>query len=774
MKKSLQPQSFRYSTQLVTMASAVAVATSVMVAPASAQESMDSPVPVDSFRLEETLTTATRRTESIQNVAVSVTSLGKELKEASLRRLDDIQSFTPNVYLRPHPSAPGGLSVAIRGVSSSEYDKSFDPAIGVIMDGLVLGTASGSMLQNFDTKRIEVLRGPQGTLFGKNTTGGVINVIRGDVTQEFGLDASVTIGERGRQDFKGVLNLPVVEDKLGIKLFGSSIQDDGFVRNVTLGEDVGGDDFQSLGFTTLWTPTDKFNVKFHYENFQDGSDIGVYANGNGPHVDQGSLACTLEGGLFPVACQASDPQSDEDHVTSPRKGENDSETEFYILTANWDLDNFLLTSITGYQDKDEHYLNSFDGSPADFVYLDYFNKWEQFSQELRVTSQFSEEVEFIAGLYYWDVKYEQFWDVGRLHFLLDQIGAIVPGMPGGAGFNPNTLATNGQEQETTSIAAFFSGDWNINDQWTITAGVRWTEEEKDFLGGDGSIFYTGGVDARPSIAPNYKAFDDKWSEVSPKIGFRFQPNDDMMVFGSYTEGFKSGGFFGRQANFTDVDVQYEPEYVSTYELGLKSEWLDGRLIFNPTIFLNEYDDKQETFLVGIDTSNVATIVANASSLDIFGVELEVLFQATEAWNLRASYGYLDAEYNDFNADINGDTFVTDNSGLTARNTPENSFGLTSTYVINCGNGDLSFMGSYRWRDEVFTLLDNKEESRLDSIENVDATISYIWDDGKYRISAYGRNITDEREGRYAEISQLVGFYSWNAPATYGIEFAVSL
>lgn len=745
--------------------SAMAFAIATAVSPGAVAQQKDS-----TLALEEVMVTARKREESIQDIPVSVTSIGKELKEASIRRLDDIQSFTPNVYLRPHGAAPGGLSVAIRGVSSSEYDKSFDPAISVIMDGMFIGTASGSMLSNFDTQRIEVLRGPQGTLFGKNTTGGVINVIRGAVTQEWGGDFSATVGEDGREDFKGVLNVPVIDDKLGVKLFGNSINSDGAIKNKTLNDDAAGEDYQTYGFASLWTPTENIDLKFHYENYQDDSETGAYRNENGSWVDKGALACGLEGVLWPVGCKDSDPDSDRDNVTGARKNTGDSETDMYILTANWDIDSMLLTSITAYRDVDEHYLNNFDPSPADFLYLDYFNDWEQFSQELRVTSQFSDTFEFVAGLYYWDVQYEQSWDVGRLYYNLDRIGAIT-GVPGGAGFNEDTLSFNGQKQDTTSYAAYFSSDWHINEQWTINAGLRYTYEEKDFSGGDGGIFYQAGD---PPPTPNYKDFDDDWDEWSPKIGFQYQYNDDAMVFGSYSEGFKSGGFFGRQANFTDVDARYDPEYVDSWELGLKSEWMDGRLIFNPTVFYNSYDDKQESILIGIDVTNVATVVRNASTLDIWGFEIEAVFQATEAWNIRASYGYIDAEYDDFFADLNGDGIETDNSDLTPRDTPENSFGLVNTYTIPVGNGTLSAMAAFRWRDEVYTLADNKEESHLDDITNLDMTVSYTWGDVRtYTLSAYGRNITDEREGQYAEISQLTGWSSWNQGENYGVEFSVS-
>ena len=157
------------------------------------------------------------------------------------------------------------------------------------------------------------------------------------------------------------------------------------------------------------------------------------------------------------------------------------------------------------------------------------------------------------------------------------------------------------------------------------------------------------------------------------------------------------------------------------------------------------------------------------------LELELLFQATENWNIRASYGYLDAEYDDFLADINGDGVITDNSDLTPRNTPENSWGLTTSYTIPMGSGALSASAAYRYRDKVYTLADNKPESKLDSITNLDATISYSWgEDGSYRLSAFGRNITDEREGQYAEIGGLTGWYAWNRPASYGVEFAISM
>ncbi|MEM7000174.1 MAG: TonB-dependent receptor, partial [Pseudomonadota bacterium] len=617
--------------------------------------------------IEEIVVTARKRAESIQDVPVAVSSIDKELKQANVRRLEDIQNFSPNLIIGRTPGIASGAAISIRGVSSSESDKSFDPAIGVMMDGMFLGTSSGVLLQNFDIERIEVLRGPQGTLFGKNTTGGIINVIRGVVTKEWGADISATAGDFGRQDFKAVVNMPL-GDNAGLKLFGASIESDGYIKNRTLGRDVGGDDIQTYGFAALWEPTENLDIKIHYEKFLDDSEQGAYHNRNTP----AELTCTLE--LIGLSAGANGcvgtTLDDEDHNSANGTNDSDNEYDTFIATLNYDLGDFLLTYIGTSRDMDEENNQHFDGAEADLLDMRFFNDWHQQSHELRVTSQFSDEFEFVAGLYYWDVDYEQRWDVGHLHYQLSRLG-VVP-IP----LTPTTLSSNGQEQSTKSSAAFISADWHFAESWTLNAGMRWTKEEKDFIGGNGGVFYDPAVgDAIPALLTPAE-FNDEWTEVTPKLGLRYQPNDNLMVYGSYSEGFKSGGFFGRQANF-NIDPTYDPEYVDNYEVGFKSTLMEGRMILNGAVFLSDYEDKQESILVPVNLANVATVVRNAAVLELFGAELEMMFQINEAWFVRASYGYIDAEYDEYNADLNGDGIITDNSGLTSRRTPENTFGLTT-------------------------------------------------------------------------------------------------
>ncbi len=726
---------------------------------------MLSPVAVaETAVIEEIVVTARKRSESIQDVPVAVSAIDKELKQANVRRLEDIQNFSPNLIIGRTPGIASGAAISIRGVSSSESDKSFDPAIGVMMDGMFLGTSSGVLLQNFDIERIEVLRGPQGTLFGKNTTGGIINVIRGTVTKEWGADISATAGENGRQDVKAVVNMPLGETA-GLKVFAANIESDGYIYNRTLRRDVGGDDIQTYGFAALWEPTEDLDIKIHYEKFLDDSEQGAYHNRNAP----AELTCVLElTGLSAGAngCLAT-TLDDEDHNSANGTNDSDNEYDTFIATINYDFGPFLLTYIGTSRDMDEENNQHFDGAEADLLNMRFFNDWDQSSHELRVTSQFADNFEFVAGLYYWDVDYEQRWDVGHLHYQLSRLGVIpIP-------LSPTTLSSNGQEQSTESTAVFFSADWHLSEAWTLNAGARWTKEEKDFLGGNGGVFYDPAAgDPIPGLLTPVP-FSDEWTEVTPKIGLRYQPSDELMVYGSYSEGFKSGGFFGRQANF-NIDPTYDPEYVDNFELGFKSTLLGGRMILNGALFLSDYEDKQESILVPINLANVATVVRNAAVLELFGAELEMMFQINENWFVRASYGYIDAEYDEYFADINGDGIATDNSGLTSRRTPENTFGLTTNYTVPLGAGEFSAQLSYRWIDEQETVADNSRNG-LDSIEDLSATVSYIWgDNGRYRATLFGRNMTDERQAAGPFIGGLTNAWAWNEPANYGFEISVSL
>ena len=756
--------------KLVAVACSAVIAASLQSAPSAAQNRV---------ALEEVIVTATRRDESLQDIAVSVSAIDAELGQATVRRLDDLQTFSPNLYIRRSPGIGSGASITIRGIGTQDVDKTLDPAIGVMMDGVFLGTSSGVLMQNFDVQRIEVLRGPQGTLFGKNTTGGLINIIRGDVTMEWGGDFIVTLDEHGREDVKGVVNIPIIDEKLGVKLFGAQIKSDGFVYNTTLNEDVGGDDVQNYGFAAHWRPTDQFDIKLHYEKTKDESDQGAYVNRN----VQTDWTCSIY-----QQC-VTNTADNEDQNSSNTRNFSDNEYDTTILTANYDFGNMVLTYIGATRDMDEQNMQAFDASPADFLDMNYFNEWDQESHELRLTSNFDGPFNFVAGLYSFEVDYEQYWDVYHLHWGYNQV--LLP-LLGGYLFpdvtTPTSAKTQGQRQQTDSFAAFISADWTINDRWSVNVGGRYTEEEKDFSGDDGSLGYDPAAgDSRPTGHATWDKADE-WKEFTPSASLRYRMSDDIMLWASYAKGFKSGGFFGRQADFQgNLDVTFQPEFVNNIELGFKSTLLDGAMTLNAAYFFNDYEDKQESVLVPVGIANVATIVRNAATEEISGIEIDLNWQITERWFLRANYGYLDAKYEDFIADIDGGTVIepTDNSYLRPRNTPENSFGINTTYTLNVGPGKLQGVLAYRYRDSIEVDLVSQVPAKpvspadsggigsMDSIYDVSAQLSYMFSDDRYRVTVYGKNLTNERELLGQTIGGIATRGYWNDPRTYGVEFAVS-
>jgi len=719
----------------------------------------------EGYVLEEVMVTARKRSESIQDVPLSVTAIARELKQSTIRNLKDISGFAPNVSIEPITGAPGASSISIRGVSYQEIDKTFDPSIGVIIDGVYLGSSVGTFINNFDIDRIEVLRGPQGTLFGKNTIGGVVNIVSSKPTMEWGGKVGVTYGSDGREDYKLVANAPIIEDKLGVKVFGASLSSDGHIHNATIDQSAGGQDFGNYGVSFLATPTEDLSIQLTVEHGDEKSDLGAFANGN----DFSNLVCLAGLGVVPLAnpvswgpeaCADFDGGSGESSVSTNERNRNDSELDAMSLEVNWDLGDFSLTSITSSRDSKEAHQSEYDGSSAEFFTQHMNQSFEQLSQEFRITSQFSETFEFVAGLYYFNTDYSVLRRSLHLNdFFAYNLLGVVP-------VDLDLIGYNKQSQETTSYAAFYSGDWHMTDKLTLTTGVRYTVEEKDFVG------YTDQI--LPAFLGTPTDFEttelsDDWNEVSPKVGLSYALNEDLMFFGSYTEGFKSGGFFGRNQDFENTS-SYEPEYVSTFEMGMKSEWMDGRVKFNATAFYSEYDEKQEEVIVTPDPSDpsyVLTVVLNASTVVMQGLELEFSAQVNENWFVRSSYGYNDVFYDSFFADLNGDGTDTDNSALKLRNAPENTFSVGTTYFQTVGEVDLAYNLNYRWKDDVESLVSNDPRGQQKAIGNVDASIDMKYQN--FNVSVFGRNLTDEIASRAISISTLATFKQYQQGKNYGIE-----
>ena len=731
--------------------------------------------------IEEVIVTARKREESVQDVPVAITAFSSELRESQIRKLSDLNGFAPNVIIADAGGArPGGAAIQIRGVSAAEVvDKSHDSPIAVSIDGVFLGTTTGRNIPNFDLERVEILRGPQGTLFGKNTVGGVVNVIRTRPTGELGAKIKLTGGNNGQEEIRSVVNFPIVESLAG-KAFFTQIKNDGWMRNTFTGDDGPEVDYRNYGLTLLWEPTDTFDAQLTIEQYKDDSDLGANSNYNVPAgffppPDPDEIGVRdLSGGFF--ACNVigncrtdlDEPDTYQTSTSNDGRYKNNA----YTLNMNYDLtDTLRLVSVTGYHDTPyEDYLSELDGIAEEFILIDNENEYDQFTQEIRLEGSWREKLDWVLGGYYLDSHYEQDWvtygsfwttvsTVIGLPVAFDgptadlcRAGVFAPllcdtGQAPGEPLGVNFVQKLYQEQDTESYAVFAQGDYALTDQWTLTAGIRYTDESKDFTGYQS---YLAPLDrARTFNFPERIVLDNDWQETTIRLGARYQLNDDVMFYASYAEGFKSGGFFGRNQNISDFEAnQYDPEESETYEVGMKSQWLENTVQLNVAVFYNNFDDKQDSNVVLDETTGtVATVWENIGGVDYTGVELEARWAASANLDLWASAGYLDADYDDFLSsnfipiEDRGTTPPENVDFLTVKNAPEWTFGLGGSYAMELGPGQLRMTAKYNFIDDIETTTYNEPLTQVDSRDIVDAAITYSW--RNFTFSAFGNNLTDE-------------------------------
>ncbi|AQQ68130.1 hypothetical protein Mag101_11160 [Microbulbifer agarilyticus] len=740
--------------------------------------------------LEEVTVTARKRTESLQDVAVSVTAISTQLKNAAVKSLQDINNYSPNVNFDFGPASANGAAISIRGISHQDPDKSMEAPVGVIVDGVFMGTTAGQLMDSFDLERVEVLRGPQGTLFGKNTTGGAVNVIRSKPTKEYGAKLQLGVGDFGLLETKAIVNTPLTESG-GLKLSVNKKQSDGYWKNTTTGKDAGGLDSLKLGVAVAFDVTENFDVLFSYDRIDDDSERGAFSNFNADD----SIACLVSvGGLFipgivdipadPTnpefgsGCMSMDQGSDEDRVSTNGPNTGAIEEDFVTLTMNWGLGDWQLTSVTGYQDRQEAYNYEWDSSPVQLLTVTGGHEYSQLSQELRINGQFNENVNLTAGVYYFESDARQHQDSFNMWYYLGfGPGFAIPDGMGGVVPFPlpidDVSANLDGSVDSEASALFASLDWALTDDLSLNLGGRYTWEEKSFTGGaggwDSQILGQGFVPPGP-----VRNLADDWNEFSPRIALQYNLTDDVMTFASYAKGFKSGGFFARTQNVAAI-ASFDPEYVDTYEAGLKSEWLDSRVRFNATAFMTDYTDKQEEILVPEEGGQVNTIVRNAGDVEISGLELELQAALTTDLSIYMMAGILDAEYNEFFADVDGEAFPgegaipTDNTYLKLRNTPDSTFGAGFDYYRETPLGELSVNYSYRWSDEYESEFFNDPRGHIDSM-GLHSLSTNLTIDESYQISLYGRNLTNERYARLVKIGGLSQMGMYNAPRTYGLQF----
>ncbi|MEM9621841.1 MAG: TonB-dependent receptor [Pseudomonadota bacterium] len=690
--------------------------------------------------IEEVVVTATKKSvvENVQDVPIAITAIGESQMDAlKFKDLSDIAFLAPNANLQPI-TTQGTAFFSIRGVTPTSSILSVDPTVGVFVDGVYNPTGQGTVFDNFDLASIEILRGPQGVLQGRNVVGGAVLVTTKKPTEEFEADLRIRAdsGFRGTGEdftFSGTVTGPLAEGLNG-KIAAYRNDDGGWFENEFDGSDWGENEVTILRGALSWDATDSVNFLIQYEYFdQDGTglvnqsherqDNRLRPDGSGGFFEKGELDFATE---MVGSCRGFEvgPGCDVlDHFFEQRV---DSVT--FTTTIDVAFGDGTITNIYGWRDLEQTSQGDVDGTPFATFPAWGGNEVEHWSNELRYFGTFG-DFDLTTGFYYLDVELASETNQSL------RINALPTWM--------NRSGGGTQESETWGV--FANVDYNITDTVTISGGLRWTDEEKSttshalnnnrvfegsqrfvgcgFVVGDGTCI----VDLENS---------DEWSNLSFRAGVTWDVNDDTMMYGSISRSFRAGNFNLRRSNVADDRIPVDEERMDQVEVGV--EWdVSDRFRLNAALFVLEATDLQRVALAA-DLSQTSDNVAKAR---FTGVELDGRAFITDSLTLTYAIGMNDGEYQDIDADLNADGVVDQTDfGLELPNTPELMYNFGLLHDIQIGDYNLASQLLYTHRDNVFN---NDNTASRGSVDTIDVNFALSPNGGNWELSIYGRNLTDQ-------------------------------
>jgi len=727
--------------------------------------------------IEEIVVTSQKRANAIaaQDLPASVTAISEKLIiESEALDLTDIGRMVPNATLHPSATFAGTPNFLIRGIGVSGTTRSLDPTVGIIVDGVYLGFPVGANLDMFDRESIEILRGPQGTLLGRNVTGGAIVVRTKRPSGNFGADIDLVIGDYGRKDLSFSVEGPIT-DTISGKIAVMSRDRDGYWEDnnggtmiptagaIARGYDETGEgesgtkpdvDLTIVRPMILFEPTENLDITFIAEFLSDKSGTANSRN----FVNNDALRRTQ---LFGYT-----PPEDRYEINHNLMGGNDLEIDTFIGEFNLQTDSGILTGIASHRELTYDSSTDFDGSPITlFHFPNNHEEQEQQTFELRYAGSYSDNIDYVVGVSY----FEQEMFVGeRRDFGVADIAGVT-------------------ELFHDSIGIFAELDFLVTDKTKITLGARWTEESKDVVfNAIGSCQKDFSSCSGPSSGLERSGtFDD----TTPKLAITHSLNDDVNIYASYTQGFRSGSFDARARTIDSfLNSQPGPEEVTSIEVGLKSTFNDGRILLNVALFQADYDDIQKLALeeceVNIDTCPSGRIqrLINAAKATIEGIEIETKISITDQFSIEGSLGYTDAGFDEFlgfDADgVRGYDPVTDPAAAAAlkfERVPELTYNIMANYFQPLANGaELDFRLSYSYTDDFTNDALMTKAIITDSYGLLDASVSYTFAESGLKLTVFGKNITDEDYHDFALDNVLTSLTWGGVPDTYGLRLTYSL
>jgi iron complex outermembrane receptor protein len=708
--------------------------------------------------IETVVVTARKRSESIQSVPVAVTALDADLIEKRfVHDLTDLNHEAPNMQIEGVGAIHRNAALIYsRGIGYVNVDQGQDPAVGISVDGVFFTRNIGSLQNMLDIDQVEILRGPQGTLFGKNTVGGVINVTTKKAsTEDHDLELFARLGNLGRWDYSAVFNLPI-DDTLAVRFAYQSQFQDGPFRNVSTvstpfdgpkprGDRYGGFDVKTFRTAVHWEPVSNLTFDLTGTYIKDRSPSVGGQNGSFGGVP-GKLPPDLLWLLGIPGYRTFGGPSDP-YIISRDVGNGDfQDSKILTLNGRYHADWFDIVSVTGYMHDSNLSYNDYDNTPLAVIESTYGLHHQQFTQEFRLESNDDDSpLKWVTGLYYLNNQ----WDAEQ-HL---DIGFLAPA--------PFDRQEDYAHQNAWSIAPFVQADYKITDALEVSAGVRYTHEDKNIFR---LVQYAAVLGPSGSIAD-----DHDWSDFTYHAGINYRISPDMMTYFKFDTGFVGGGWNSR-ANDPESLGPFAPEKAHSYEIGLKSDWLDHRLRVNAAAFWANYANLQVGVfhsLPGHDQEE--QVVANDAFERARGVELEVTAVPIDRLTLSASIGYLDAIYTSFNSDLlgilpdspfyglmacNGSDkpgktvqYADHNSGCYVRPayTPNWTMRYEASYAFELnGHGVLTPDVYVTYESSHFTDLLNEPVGYQPGYALLNGSLNYDDPDGRFRISLWAKNITDTR------------------------------
>jgi len=765
-----------------------------------------------SAQIEEVIVTATKRAESLQDVPVSVVALsGEAIKDLAITRGEEFTADIPAITIAQNPISN---FVFIRGIGTAGSNAGIEQSVSIFHDNIYMGRHQLSRAPFLDLERVEVLRGPQGILFGKNTIGGAIHVIAAKPTEQVEGSLSALFGSDGEQELTGVLSGPL-SDTLRGRLSVRSYEYDGFLENVITDQDGPQREDQTVRAQLIWDASDSITVsaKFEtseYEQTQQSTQLAV----TNPFTPGAIATSGLNQALVAVATGGDGvEQLDNERAVDndggallglvvpgfagiggfPNKPElSNNNSDVGSITINWEIGDHTITSVTGFAQYDFRDICDCDFAALPLIEVDATEDYEQFSQEIRITSPVGEQLEYIAGFYYQDADLDYRSIEGFGSALLTP-----PGLPPVLFPNLTRDYTFTQAQETTAI--FGQLKWNFNDTTRVTLGLRYSDESKNANHRLDTQF-TAGQDysSLAGLPAGTLAFGDTPAEfdrflatpalaqaagiaqgvilqgalgtfehditrqrdedfVTWSVGLQHDFSDNVMGFATVSTGVKGGGFDARFLRSNDDPFFEYEEEVLNYEVGFKSSLLDGNMQLNATAFFSTVDDYQ----VSIFDGATAFFVQNAAEVETKGVELDLKWLANENFLVSFSGVYLNAEYSSFpNAPCFAGTDANNRGGCIGRGTPsafrdasgetnifspEFSFNLNLDYNIPLSsNWEFRSVANINYSDDFLAASDlDPIYAGVEGFTKVDLRFSLSSIDGKWDFALLGKNLTEE-------------------------------